>query len=164
MVKKKDSDDKVTLVRTLHNMGYCSDVIGRYIDVQLEKNKVTRAEMATLSQLYYSKNKTMTLKELCTALYRSPNAVSALIRKMEKAGFVTKFTDEKDRRFQSVRLTKKGRDVHLLLQPVLENISHDVLGNLSNKQLNYLSSTLMSIRNKLLTVTEIQTDLVLKYK
>jgi DNA-binding MarR family transcriptional regulator len=152
-----------SLALAIHSIIYSSDVIGRYFDTQVEEHNVIPIELAALAQLFYEKDQ-MTLTELCAALYRSPNAVSSLIRKMEKAGLVKKKTAKNDRRFQTVSLTKRGKELHLRLEPVVGQISRDVLGDLNTDQIKNLDNRLKKIRSKLLEKTRTQPGSVLNYK
>jgi MarR family transcriptional regulator, organic hydroperoxide resistance regulator len=151
------------LALAIHSIIYSSDVIGRYFATQVEEHNVFPIELAALAQLFYEKDQ-MTLTELCVALYRSPNAVSTLIRKMEKAGLVKKKTSKYDRRFQAVSLTKKGKELHLRLEPLVGQISSDVLGDLNADQIKNLDNRLKKIRTKLLVKTQTRTSKLLNYK
>jgi len=151
------------LALAIHSIIYSSDVIGRYFATQVEDHKVIPIELAALAQLFYEKDQ-MTLTELCTALYRSPNAVSTLIRKMEKAGLVKKKTGKNDRRFQTVSLTPLGKELHLRLEPLVGQISRDVLGDLNADQIKELDNSLKRIRSKLLDKTKTSSGDLLDYK
>jgi DNA-binding MarR family transcriptional regulator len=163
MASTNSNPEERYLALAMHSIIYSSDVIGRYFATQVEEHNVIPIELAALAQLFYEKDE-MTLTELCVALYRSPNAVSSLIRKMEKTGLVKKKAGEKDRRFQTVSLTEKGKKLHLRLEPVVGQISRDVLGDLSPEQIKKLDNRLKKIRSKLLEKTKTQPGSVLNYK
>jgi MarR family transcriptional regulator, organic hydroperoxide resistance regulator len=163
MPKTENLSDERQLALAIHSIIYSSDVIGRYFATQVEEHEVIPIELAALAQLFYEKDN-MTLTELCVALYRSPNAVSSLIRKMEKAGLVKKETDKKDRRFQTVSLTPRGKELHLRLEPVVGQISRDVLGDLTQEQIKQLDNRLKKIRQKLLDKAQSEPGSVLNYK
>jgi DNA-binding MarR family transcriptional regulator len=163
MSKDNNMTEERHLALAIHSIIYSSDVIGRYFATQVEEHAVIPIELAALAQLFYEKDQ-MTLTELCVALYRSPNAVSSLIRKMEKAGLVKKKTGENDRRFQTVSLTKKGKELHLRLEPVVGQISRDVLGDLNTDQIKKLDNRLKKIRSKLLEKSATQPGKTLNYK
>ena len=151
------------LALTIHSIIYSSDVIGRYFATQVEGHNVIPIELAALAQLFYEKSE-MTMTELCVALYRSPNAVSTLVRKMEKVGLVKKQTSKQDHRSQTVNLTQKGKELHLLLEPVVGKISRDVLGDLSQDEIEKLDNILKQIRSKLLEKTKTKLRNELNYK
>jgi DNA-binding MarR family transcriptional regulator len=163
MVANNQMTEERRLALAIHSIIYSSDVIGRYFATQVEEHNVIPIELAALAQLFYEKDK-MTLTELCIALYRSPNAVSTLIRKMEKAGLVKKQTSKNDRRFQTVSLTQKGKELHLRLEPLVGQISQDVLGDLNKDKIDKLDNRLKKIRTKLLEKTQSRPSKLLNYK
>ena len=163
MPTDKGPNGERRLALTIHSIIYSSDVIGRFFATQVEEHNVIPIELAALAQLFYEKDE-MTMTELCVALYRSPNAVSTLIKKIEKVGLVKKQTSKHDRRSQTVSLTQKGKELHLLLEPVVGKISRDVLGDLSPDQIEKLDDILKQIRSKLLEKTKSKLRNGLNYK
>ena len=53
-----------------------------------------------------------TQKELADEMNTSPAAMSASIKRMQKAGLIEKIADESDNRINIIKLTEKGRSVH----------------------------------------------------
>lgn len=137
------------MLRSIHSIGYSSDVISRYITIKIGEHNILPIQVATLAQLYYAE-KDMTLKDLCVGLFRSPNAVSSLVNKMKKAGLVKKQTSKHDHRFQTVTLTDKGKKLHLKLEPIIAKISEDILNDMNPDSIINLEERLLIIRDKLL--------------
>ena len=135
----------------LHSIGYSSDVISRYMRMMLGKSKLLPIETAALSRL--NNYGELTLKDLSLGLFRSPNATSTLIRRLEKAGLVIKKTYKGDHRYQVVVLTNKGKKIYLDQEPLIENAAKFVLGDLSQKEIKALANTMKQIRKKLIIKT-----------
>ena len=53
-----------------------------------------------------------TQKELADEMNTSPAAMSASIKRLQRAGFIGKIMDESDNRINIIKLTEKGRGVH----------------------------------------------------
>ena len=53
----------------------------------------------------------------------SPASVAVSIRRMQSSGLIEKLTDEKDLRFNKIRLTEKGKEAHRYCRSQLERLS-----------------------------------------
>ena len=53
-----------------------------------------------------------TQKELADEMNTSPAAMSASVKRLQKAGLIEKIADESDCRINKIRLTEKGRRIH----------------------------------------------------
>jgi DNA-binding MarR family transcriptional regulator len=57
-------------------------------------------------------------RDLAEALHLAPPTVTAMLQKMERHGFVERWSDEDDQRLTRIRLTQKGRDLNDELRSV----------------------------------------------
>ena len=55
--------------------------------------------------------------------------IHKMIRRMEKAGLVTKHADEEDRRVSRVHLTPKGRELQTVTEDVWEQLEQETLAD-----------------------------------
>jgi len=62
-------------------------------------------------------------KEICERVMISPASVAVSIRRMQSSGLIEKLTDEKDLRFNKIRLTEKGKEAHRYCRSQLERLS-----------------------------------------
>lgn len=60
---------------------------------------------------YLSENKNATQKEIADFLHISPPSVATSLKRMEESGLVVRVENKKDARRNSVKLTKKGKEL-----------------------------------------------------
>ncbi|MGJ8455430.1 MarR family winged helix-turn-helix transcriptional regulator [Pseudothermotoga sp. U03pept] len=80
-------------------------------------------------------------KEIATKLNIRPATVAIMLRRMEKAGLITRRQDESDKRLQRVYLSEKGKDVCEILKREtnrVEQIATDGLSESEKEQLKNL--------------------------
>lgn len=58
-----------------------------------------------------AKNDRCTQRELCETLHVSPPSVATSVKRMQRAGLITKMADESDLRYTRLSLTEQGRRV-----------------------------------------------------
>ena len=75
--------------------------------------------------------------------------ITSLVDRMEKAGIVTRDAHSKDRRFNIVKLTPKGKNLFEKVEPVYIRQVKKVMSPLSERELNSLMRLLEKIRQQL---------------
>lgn len=61
---------------------------------------------------YLSDNENATQKEIAEFLHISPPSVATSLKRMEESGLVVRLENKKDARRNTVKLTKKGKELH----------------------------------------------------
>ena len=84
-----------------------SNQVSHAFALKLEGKDVTVAEWVLMRELFEVDG--MVPSDLATAVGLTRGAVSKLVDRLEAKGLLARTTAKKDRRFQSVGLTKKGR-------------------------------------------------------
>ena len=98
-----------------------SDMFGR-MKTGLAKQGLTPQQMFLL-RIMMKKGKPETPKELAQRLGVTPGNITGLVTKLEKAGFVTRAHDSRDRRSVVVKPTAKAkRDVEAMHTAVVESL------------------------------------------
>jgi DNA-binding MarR family transcriptional regulator len=83
-------------------------IVRRYRPL-LKELDLTYTQYITMMVLW--ERKEINEKELVDALYLKANTLTALLRKLEKKGYLEIHRDETDRRLIVIRLTKEGEDL-----------------------------------------------------
>lgn len=61
---------------------------------------------------YLSEHENVTQKEIAEFLHISPPSVATSLKRMEESGLVVRLENKKDARRNTVKLTKKGKELH----------------------------------------------------
>lgn len=89
------------------------------------------------------------VSELASFLNVSKPTVTFALNKMEKEGFVTKTQSDDDRRFFSIHLTSKGKELAKLHDEIHKSYSDFFKQVLDEKELKTLESLLSKVLNEL---------------
>lgn len=81
----------------------------RVLDRAAATTGVYRGQHHILMEI--SRNQICSQKELADIMDMSPAAVAVGLKKLEKGGYVRRFTDPKDNRFRQIQLTESGEQV-----------------------------------------------------
>lgn len=92
---------------TLLSFVYTADVVNRYLDIEVSKYPVGRTGFSVLHNLVLHGG-TMTPTDLSKRVFRSKHAVTRVVDKLEKLGFVKRDAIGSDRRVRKVSITKEG--------------------------------------------------------
>lgn len=88
----------------------------------------------------------LTRSELASYMERSPNSVSMLVNRMDKAGLVKRTRDRKDRRVVNVTLTSKGERALEPAAPAGWELVQKVLSPLSEGDKHALAGLLETVK------------------
>ena len=88
----------------------------------------------------------MSQTELASITLQSPPAVSNMIKRMVKNGYVTKERDVNSERTTIIRLTEKGRDMEDVLKAKWSQASKDLRKNFAPSKIEDLNNLLIEYR------------------
>ena len=84
---------------------------------------------------------------LAEAIGKDPSTVTALVRKLSEAGYVTTAKNSVDRRVTEVRLTDAGRALAASAMQVSERLLATMFDGLIDSELSQTKATLIAMRN-----------------
>lgn len=94
-------------VLTFLSFVYTSEVINRYMDIELARYPVSRTGFSVLHNLVLHGG-TMKPTMLSERMFRSKHAITRVVDNLEKLGFVKRESIGNDRRVREVSITKEG--------------------------------------------------------
>ena len=125
---------------------YTADVVNRYLDIELARYPVGRTGFSVLHNLVLHGG-TMTPTKLSDRIFRSKHAVTRVVDKLEKLGFVKRGTIGSDRRVRKVSITKEGLAFVKESQAAgQQRVGHILLHPLDQKQIETLRTNMKQIR------------------
>ncbi|ONN27738.1 MarR family transcriptional regulator [Thermosipho affectus] len=87
----------------------------------------------------------ITQKKLAERIMVNTSTVAIMLKRMEKAGFVKKVVDEKDRRYFHVYLTDKAEEIHEKLLMSIKKFESACFKDFSKGELNHLEKLLEKV-------------------
>ncbi len=133
-------------VLTFLSFIYTSDVVNRYLDIEIARYPVGRTGFSVLHNLVLHGG-TMTPTNLSQRIFRSKHAVTRVVDRLEKLGFVKRGAIGKDRRVRKVHITEEGlafvKESQVAGQ---QRLSHVLLNPLDQKQIEALGVMMKQIR------------------
>lgn len=125
---------------------YTADVINRYLDIELARYPVGRTGFSVLHNLVLHGG-TMTPTILSERIFRSKHAVTRVVDKLEKLGFVKRGNISTDRRVRKVSITIEGLAFVKESQYAgQQRVGHVLLQTLDQKQIETLRIMMKEIR------------------
>ena len=133
---------------------YTADVVNRYLDIELARYPVGRTGFSVLHSLVLHGG-TMTPTKLSDRIFRSKHAVTRVVDKLEKLGFVKRCSIGSDRRIRRVSITKEGLAFVKESQAAgQQRLGHILLHPLEHKQIETLGTMMKQIREHALTLID----------
>lgn len=133
-------------VLTMLSFIYTSDVVNRYLDLEVARYPISRTGFSVLHNLVLHGG-TMTPTSLSQRVFRSKHAVTRVVDKLEKLGFVKRNAIGADRRVREVSLTKEGlafvKEANAAGQ---QRIGNTLLHPLEQSQIEELGKIMKQIR------------------
>jgi DNA-binding MarR family transcriptional regulator len=133
-------------VLTLLSFIYTADVVSRYLDIELARYPIGRTGFSVLHNLVLHGG-TMMPTDLSKRIFRSKHAITRVVDRLEKLGFVKRDDLGSDRRVRKVSLTKEGlafvKESHAAGQ---QRVGHVLLHPLDQKQTEKLGVMMKLIR------------------
>jgi len=139
-------------VLTLLSFVYTADVVNRYLDIEVARYPVGRTGFSVLHNLVLHGG-TMTPTSLSQRVFRSKHAVTRVVDKLEKLGFVKRDAIGTDRRVRKVSITKEGLAFVKKAQAAGQQRMGNVLFSpLNKKQIESLGEMMKKLREHTLTL------------
>ncbi len=133
-------------VLTFLSFVYTAEVVSRYLDIELAVYPIGRTGFSVLHNLVLHGG-TMTPTNLSERIFRSKHAVTRVVDKLEKLGFVQRAAIGRDRRVRKVSITKEGlafvKDSRAAGQ---QRLGQTLLHPLNQKETEALGTTMKQIR------------------
>ncbi len=120
--------------------------------MQREDCGVMAQSTARLVMSHLAVNGSMGQLEIVELTRLKPPTVSTLLRRMESEGYITRVTDEKDKRAIRVTLSEKGREFDREHLRRLSTNDHQAVKGLSPDEQKTLEALLLRVRDNLLEV------------
>ncbi len=151
---KKELNSSRSFSTSEHEMGLNIILTGTLI--AKEGDRILRPYGLTDSQFQIlallrdkAKNSAMTQTELGNILLVNRSNITGLIDRMEKAGWVKRKPDTKDRRVNKVSLTRKGQSVLTKAEKTYQKRMADLIGSMSKRDYQQLAKSLLKLRDKI---------------
>ena len=120
--------------------------------MQREDCGVMAQSTARLVMSHLAVNKSLGQLEIVELTRLKPPTVSTLLRRMEQEGYITRVTDDKDKRAIRVALSEKGREFDREHLRRLSTNDHQAVAGLSAEEQKTLETLLLRMRDNLLEV------------
>jgi DNA-binding MarR family transcriptional regulator len=139
-------------VMTFLSFLYTAEVVSRFLDIELAKYPIGQTGFSVLHNLILHGG-TMTPTELSKRTFRSKHAITRVVDRLEKHGFVRRNDIGSDRRVRKVSLTKAGLTFIKESQAAgQQRLGSILLGPLEQKQIEELGIMMKQMREYALTL------------
>ena len=98
---------------------------------------------------YLSENKNATQREIAEYLRISPPSVATSLKRMEESGLVVRLENKKDARRNTVKLTKKGKELYEFAENTFMRIDDIAYKGFSEEEMDMMVSFLERMRKNL---------------
>jgi DNA-binding MarR family transcriptional regulator len=117
------------------------------LDEQGKQTGVYRSQHQILMML--SEHSNVSQKEIAKLLFVSTATIAVSVKKLEKAGYITRIVDKEDNRVNQLCLTQKGKDMVGKSREYFRNVEIKMFQGFSDEDLNYMGQVLDRIYNNL---------------
>lgn len=97
-------------------------------------------------------NGSVTQRELAVAMHVSPPTMSASLKSLERQGYITKQSGEKDGRCKMVAITQKGLDAVHRVRSALQAVDNQVFAGFSAEEMVWLKAAHQRILHNLYAI------------
>jgi DNA-binding MarR family transcriptional regulator len=133
-----------------------SDAMLRVIEIELGKRQTTLTQMDVLLILSMSKVP-LSPGEISAYVFREKHTVSALLSRMQRAGYVKKVRSKKDQRVVKVQIRPKGEELLNQSIAIIFGYARDLLkARFSEKEIKQLDRFMKALRD--LSLRELGTE------
>jgi DNA-binding MarR family transcriptional regulator len=143
VMKESMSQDEALRLWVL--LGQTRDLVRNAIRKELEQFNVTSRQAAVLLLLQASTER-LTPAEISRQLFREPHTISAILKRMEKQGWLTRQKDLNKKNLIRVALTEEGRELYLKTSN--RKSIHKIFSCLSEEEVKQMSSCLDKLKRK----------------
>jgi len=131
---------------------YTSDLVNKYLDIELGSQPLTRAGFNILHILILHEG-TMQPTEISKEILRSKHSVSNAIDTLERQGLVKSEVSARDRRVRKISITRRGLNlVKKATTSSRERLSQNLFRDLDKRQLEQFNTILKKIRRDTLAL------------
>jgi DNA-binding MarR family transcriptional regulator len=124
-----------------------SDAALRATEIELGKRQTTLAQMDVLLILSTSKIP-LSPGEISAYMFREKHSVSALLSRMQRAGYVKKVRSKKDQRVVKIQIQPKGKEILNQSIAVIFGYARDLLkARFSQKEIKQLDRFMKALRD-----------------
>jgi DNA-binding MarR family transcriptional regulator len=88
-------------------------------------------------------------KEIAKRLYVSTATIAVSVKKLEKGGYITRFTDQDDNRLNKLCLTEKGKSVVRKSYEFFDTVEVQMFRGFTNEELSIIKQRLERMYNNL---------------
>ena len=128
----------------------------RAMEIELGKRQTTLAQTDVLLILSMSKVP-LSPGEISSYVFREKHSVSALLSRMQRAGYVRKVRSKKDQRVVKIQIQPKGKELLERALPVILGYARDILvARFSDKEIKQFDKYLKGLRD--LALRELGTE------
>jgi DNA-binding MarR family transcriptional regulator len=143
----KDFGGTDSSVKLIGMMKQTTDALFKVRQKELKKFGITPEQSGALAVIYALEGQA-TAAELSRILFRKPNSMTILLRRLEKQGMIKKTPDKRQKNVIRLSLTVKGRQAHMSSSRV--NSLGRILNKLSDAKQRQLWTSLEKVRNQAL--------------
>jgi MarR family transcriptional regulator, organic hydroperoxide resistance regulator len=119
----------------------------RATEIELGKQQTTLAQMDVLLVLSMS-GVPLSPGQIALYVFREKHSVSALLSRMQRAGYVKKARSKKDQRVVKIQIQPKGKELLDRAMPVITGYTRDLLvARFSEKEIKQLDRYLKDLRD-----------------
>ncbi len=98
---------------------------------------------------YLSEHENATQKEIAEHLHISPPSVATSLKRMEESGLVVRLENKKDARRNTVKLTKKGKELHTFAENTFMRINDIAYKGFTEEEMDLMASFFERMNNNL---------------
>ncbi|MBN2020493.1 MAG: MarR family transcriptional regulator [Sedimentisphaerales bacterium] len=155
MVLKEELGLKQGFVDTAHeallNVYYTASMMKKRADAFFSQFGLTDVQFNLLTLLYFQSGDEggLSQAQISDMMLVNRANITSLVDRMEKAGFVERTAHSRDRRFNIIKLTTKGRTLFEKVQPIYIEQVRKVMSPLNQTELNNLMRMTEKIRKEL---------------
>ena len=133
------------------NVYYTASIMKKKADAFFNQFGLTDVQFNLIELLHYQSDKEggLSQAQISDMMLVNRANITSLVDRMEKAGLVTRNAHSNDRRFNIVKLTTKGKNLHEKVElPYIEQV-RDVMSALNQAQMKTLTGMLEKVRGAL---------------
>jgi DNA-binding MarR family transcriptional regulator len=132
---------------------YTSEIVNRYLDIELRKFGLNRTQMSIL-HILIARGGVLTPTDLSRRITRSKHATTHAVDSLEKLGLTTSAKTKKDRRLRKVAVTEKGLDLVERTLALRQQIGSRAMQCLDNEEAAVLQDILRRLRKHVVQLGE----------
>lgn len=147
MSKYQGSKDQVLALNTFIKLMRCADTVSTGVHCHL-LGKLTVSQFGIMEALYHLGP--MPQKTLAEKILKSPGNITTIINNLKKNGLVSRIINEDDKRYCTIKLTRKGENLIKKIFPVHADIIVQHMAALDENEQATLGNLLkkLAISNK----------------